>query len=201
MGSRERRERDRNELRQRILDEAQRIITEEGFPGLTMRKLAERIEYSPAAIYLHFRSREEIAQELAETGFAKLLEGLLAAKAQSDTVKRLEAMGQAYVRFGLENAETYRLIFLGDAAYMSAAFGKQDAEGAAAKAWGVLVGAAGELLKRGRVKGKTPEAVAQLLWATLHGIVSLHLACTGFRGAPPEALARLATEMAVKGLG
>jgi AcrR family transcriptional regulator len=201
MGSRERRERDRNELRQRILDAAQRIITQEGFAALTMRKLAERIEYSPAAIYLHFRSREEIAQELAEAGFAKLLEGLLAARSQADTVKRLEAMGQAYVRFGLENAETYRLIFLGDAGYMSAAFGEQDPDGAAAKAWGLLVEAAGDLLKRNGAQGKTPEAVAQLLWATLHGIVSLHLACTGFRGSEPEALARLATEMAVKGLG
>jgi AcrR family transcriptional regulator len=64
-GTTERRERERAEQRQRILDAALHIITQEGFTAMTMRKLAERIEYSPAAIYLHFQSREEIARHLS----------------------------------------------------------------------------------------------------------------------------------------
>ncbi|HEY0264246.1 MAG TPA: TetR/AcrR family transcriptional regulator [Granulicella sp.] len=199
MGIRERREREKAELRQRILDAAQHLITEEGFAAMTMRRLAEQIEYSPASIYLHFKSREEIARELCELGCGKLLSKMQKAVAGKDAAGRIHALGQAYVRFGLENPETYRLIFMEDEAYMAAAFGNQSEKSAANQAGDLLLGAVQEYLKSIRRRQKAQEVV-QLLWATLHGIVSLHLSCTGFQGAPPEELAALATGLVVKGL-
>ena len=91
MGIKERREREKQDIRQKILDAAQQIITDEGFAALSMRKVAHRIEYSAASIYLYFRNREQIAQELSEAGFGKLLAKMTAAIGTKDASARLRA--------------------------------------------------------------------------------------------------------------
>src|SRR4029453_12029230 len=59
-------------FRQRILDEAIDLVSREGGDGITMRALANRLGYSPATIYLHFRNKDELRQEIARHGFAML---------------------------------------------------------------------------------------------------------------------------------
>ncbi len=120
MGTKERRQREKKDQRQKILDAALEIINQEGFAALSMRKLADRIEYSPASIYLHFDSREHIARELSAAGYAQLLDRLTAAASNPNPIERLTAVNQSYVAFGLEHPETYRLIFMGDSGYMTA---------------------------------------------------------------------------------
>ena len=200
MGVREKREQERTKHRQRILDAALAIITEEGFAALSMRKLAERIKYSPASIYLHFKNREQLAQELSEAGLQELLPKLMAAAALPDAAAALDAMGSAYVRYGMENPAMYRLIFMGDSAYMAAAFGKQSEGSAGLRAYRILVDLAARLQQQGSIGHGEAAAFADLIWMTLHGIVSLHLVCVGVQLAPPERLAALATEMLGRGL-
>ena len=113
MGSRERREREKSEQRQKILNAALEIITKEGFAALSMRKLAERIEYSAASIYLYFTNREQIARELSEMGFEELLNAVDLATSGTEGSEALHALGAAYVVFGLRHPEIYRLIFIG----------------------------------------------------------------------------------------
>ncbi len=199
LGIQERREREKKEQRQRILSAALQIMTEEGYSALSMRKLAEQIEYSPAAIYLHFESREQIARELCETGFSDLLQVLAGASAMEEPVEALHAIGRAYVSYGIENPEMYRLIFMGDSEYMSAAFGKQTDESAGVRAYQLLLDLAARLQKNGFLKHAATVEVAELIWMTLHGIVSLRIACVGMQLAPPENLVRLATEMLAGG--
>ena len=82
---------------QEILAVSREIIATEGYAALTMRKLAERIGYSPASLYMHFRSREEIAQEVSRDGYVNLLAELTAASAphRDDPAVRLRAMAGA----------------------------------------------------------------------------------------------------------
>ena len=60
MGVKERRAKQKGQLRQQIMDAARDILVREGYDGLSMRKVAERIDYSPTAIYLHFKDRDDL---------------------------------------------------------------------------------------------------------------------------------------------
>src|SRR4029077_15016427 len=72
MGIKERQERDREAVRRSILDAARELFVSEGYRNVSIRKIAEKIEYSPAAIYGYFPSRDDIFYALAEEGFRLL---------------------------------------------------------------------------------------------------------------------------------
>jgi AcrR family transcriptional regulator len=123
MGIVERKKRQKQALRERILDAARRIVVREGFAALSMRKIADAIEYSPATLYLHFASRDEIARALCAEGYAQLLATFVPLVGIADPAERLKALGRAYVAFGVANPQTYRLIFMEDPSYTGAALG------------------------------------------------------------------------------
>jgi AcrR family transcriptional regulator len=200
----QRREQAREAIRQEILAASRQIITREGFGALTMRKLAEQVGYSPAAIYLHFRNRDEIAHDVSRTGYAELLAALSAAVDANpgDAVSRLRALCEAYVRFGLENPQTYSLIFMEDPAFLAAVLARQAADDPGARAYTLLVETAGALIAAGRKLpkvGKPPRVAtaiefAETIWASLHGIVSLKLTCPAFPTSSAEVLTPIMVE-------
>ena len=200
MATKDRREREKEDLKRKILVAAQQIITTEGFAALSMRKLANRIEYSAAAIYLHFRSREHIAQELSKIGFERFLAQMSAAAEEPDVVARFHALGAAYISFRLENPETYRLIFLGDSGFMAIAFADETSSDAANKSFALLLNLGKDLQSAGLYHGAaTHVQIAEMAWAALHGIVSLKLACPGFEF-PAETVGPLMTSTLTSGL-
>jgi len=199
MGSTERKERERAELRTRILDVARGIVFKQGGAALTMRRIAEAIEYAPATLYQYFENREAIVRELCLAAFRELAESLApAAAAAPDPLARLEAIGRGYVRFGLSHPETYRLMFLEDPAITSALYGPIESEdGAGRRTLAGVVATLDALKQCGRL---APEAETRVLadtfWAALHGIVSLKLACPFF----PETSADVLTETMLRTL-
>ncbi|WP_223646627.1 TetR/AcrR family transcriptional regulator [Corallococcus sp. EGB] len=190
MGITERKERQRAELREHILKVARDMVIKEGFSALSMRKLADAVEYAPATLYLHFENRDAIARELCVRGFQELLSVLEPAAAVEEPVERLSRLAQAYLSFGLKHPETYRLIFMEDPRLSADLFqDKQGGEGP--RAFALLVRAFDDLKAAGRAPEATDsEQLAEVFWAGLHGILSLKLTCSGFQGAPAEALAR-----------
>jgi AcrR family transcriptional regulator len=195
----QRREGRRSQHRQKILHAALQIITKEGFAALSMRKLADRIEYSPASIYLYFKNREQLAQELSEAGFRELLQAIPPVPAAAGWVEALHALGAAYVAWGIRNPEMYRLIFMGDADFTMAAFEKQDEDSAGMRAWAVLLDIAARIQREGFMKHAANAELAELIWMTLHGIVSLHITCVRMQLSPPEKLVKLATRTLAAG--
>lgn len=192
MGIPERKTRQKEALRERILDASRRIVMREGFAALSMRKIADAIEYSPATLYLHFASRDEIARALCEEGFAQLLASFVPLAQIVDPAERLKALGRAYVAFGVAHPETYRLIFMEDPSYTGAALGAApstqtgdeaiatngDADAAVLR---MMVGALDELKAAGRLAEAVDTTVwVEAFWATLHGIAALNLACPVF---------------------
>ncbi len=108
MGIKQRREREKQEVRQGILTAAREIALHEGWQSVTIRKVAERIEYSPSMIYEYFASKEAILLELLREGFRQLTIALKAARnSAEDRGERLIRMGEAYWEFAMRNRELY----------------------------------------------------------------------------------------------
>ncbi|WP_250472209.1 TetR/AcrR family transcriptional regulator [Caballeronia sp. GAFFF1] len=163
----------RDALRERILEVSRGIVKREGLASLSMRKLAEAIDYSPAALYLHFRNRGEIERALREEGHAQLRAAFAPHASIADAAARLRAMGLAYVQFGLDEPETYRLMFM-DHANGNGANAAEDS----AAMLSLIADAFLELQAAKRLKlpsGAAAAACAQAFWANLHGITALQL--------------------------
>ncbi|MFO0663755.1 MAG: TetR/AcrR family transcriptional regulator [Polyangiaceae bacterium] len=179
MGSQERREREKNELRGKILSAARELFAERGVEAVTMRAIAQRIEYTATAIYFHFKDKADLLSALLTEDFILLAAQFHEIAEISDPIERLRRAATAYVRFGHTHPNQYRLMFMtpivetavegpvpiekGSCANDAYAFLQQMVSDAADA--GVL---RDELVDR--------ELVCQLFHSTLHGIVSMRIA-------------------------
>jgi AcrR family transcriptional regulator len=112
MGSKERILRQKDDTRRRILDAALDMIKCEGCDALSMRKLAEHIEYTAPAIYEYFESKEALYTELARKGHLKLTAMVkLAQETHTEAAEQMEAMWLAYWNFAVTYKELYQLMF------------------------------------------------------------------------------------------
>ncbi len=112
MGIAERKEKEKREMRELILETAKRLFLEEGFARVTIRRIAEKIEYSPATIYLYFRDKNEILFSLHAEGFEKFYKRQQTILSVKDPWKRLRKHGEVYISFAMENPEYYDLMFI-----------------------------------------------------------------------------------------
>ena len=111
MGIKQRRERERQEIRQRILCAAREIAAEEGWQAVTTRKVAERIEYSQSTIYEYFENKEALLLALLRSGYEQLVEVVQTAFASTDDPEaRLLAMTEAYWDFAFRSPELYQVM-------------------------------------------------------------------------------------------
>lgn len=193
----DRRTRRKQHLRQKILDVSREILLSQGFAALTMRRVAEAIDYSPAAIYLHFQSREQIAQELCFAGLKRLYERLQSVLAK-DPMTRLGGYARAYLEHAQSDPETYRLIFMADPQLSKAVFTHRDSSGAGEAALGLIVTAFTELRTGSKKTGAKPIELAELLLAGLHGLASLRIACSQALTSDEFRLGQLLTAMIAK---
>ena len=112
MGSKERILRQKEETRANIIKAAREIVKDEGWQGLSMRKIADKIEYTAPIIYEYFSNKEAILQEITCRGFCLLTKDLETAKASNaDAAHQLEAMWMAYWNFARDNREMYQLMY------------------------------------------------------------------------------------------
>ena len=112
MTVRNRRERDKEKMRRSILDAAKHLFVKEGVDNVTLRRIASKIEYSPAAIYRYFKNKKEILSVLREEGFARYVERQrVGIETIPDPLERLREGGRQYVRFALREPEYYYLMF------------------------------------------------------------------------------------------
>jgi AcrR family transcriptional regulator len=204
LGPRERREREREEIRTKILDAARELFVAEGYEAVTMRRIADRIEYSPTAIYFHFRDKETLLHEICDADFLTLAQQFGDAAKIADPIEKLKATGLAYFRFGVEYPNHYRLMFmtphppLGDDHDVEKGNPEEDAYAFLKQ---IVEQAIRE--KRFRPGLDDVELLSQTIWAGMHGVVSLHIAkCNDtwveWRGL--EDRARMMLELLLNGL-
>jgi len=175
MGSRERRERQQAETRQKILDAAREMFVRLGYEGTTMRAIAERIEYTPTAIYHHFRNKRALFAEVCRTDLLSLAKAMDRIGAVQDPIERLRHLGEAYVRFGLTHPMHYQLLF------MTRPPEEDDVEpmglDPVQNTYGLLRDTCAAAIATGRLRPEftDPEELAQILWSAMHGVVALHI--------------------------
>src|SRR5687768_11247739 len=112
MGITERRERERGEVRRKILDAARELFTADGYERVTMRRIAEAIEYSPTTIYNHFKDKDDLVDALCHEEFRQLLGAVDLAAPARDPVDWIRQIGAAYAAFGTANPNHYRFMFM-----------------------------------------------------------------------------------------
>ncbi|WP_257667826.1 TetR/AcrR family transcriptional regulator [Parapedobacter tibetensis] len=112
MGILERKQRQMEETRNTILEQSWQIVEEEGWQALSIRKIAEAIEYSTPVVYKHFESKDAIIEEFTKQGFGLLAEKLKNAKIQHDQPdQQLIAISHAYWNFAFNHAKHYQIMF------------------------------------------------------------------------------------------
>jgi len=112
MGITERRLRQKEEVRSRILTTAWQMVKEEGWQSLSIRKIADAIEYSVPVIYDHFENKETILMEFAREGFRALSKKIQLAKEKyNDPAEQLKTVADAYWSFAFKNKEHYQLMY------------------------------------------------------------------------------------------
>ncbi len=179
MGVKERRERERSETREKILDAARELFITEGYDGVSMRKVAEKIEYSPTAIYVHFADKEELFHELCQQDFARLSEVFQSSAMALDPVERLKQIGGTYVGFGLQYPNHYKLMFM--TPHPAQEPTEEDCEikgNPEVDAYAFLKLTVQQAIDAGcfREELRDAELLSQTLWAAVHGVISLQIA-------------------------
>lgn len=181
MGVQERRERQKESLRQEILDAARELFVREGYDSVSMRRIAEKIEYSPTTIYLYFRDKSDLLNQLCEETFAKLARTLdRISRAQDDPLTALRRGLRAYVDFGLKHPHHYEVTFImpimqyvgPDEHPYEGSVGEQ--------AFNYLRSAVGAAMAENKIRRGDVDLTSQALWAGVHGVTSLLIGHSDF---------------------
>ena len=179
MGVLERREREKTELREKILDAARELFLSEGYDGVSMRKVAEKIEYSPTAIYLYFADKEELFHELCQEDFARLASIFQERGVSPDPLERIRQIGRLYVEFGVKFPNHYRLMFM--TPHPPSGLHEKDLQrkgNPELDAYAFLNKTVQEAILAGSFRDDPtdPDLISQTLWAAIHGVISLGIA-------------------------
>jgi AcrR family transcriptional regulator len=179
MGVKERREREKSETRDKILDAARELFITEGYEGVSMRKVAEKIEYSPTAIYVHFADKEELFRELCHEDYAQLAQVFQSSMISTDPIERLKQIGAIYVDFGTRYPNHYKFMFMTPVPVHEPnevdreIMGNPEVDAYAFLKWAVQ-----QAIDAGCFREEFADAdlISQTLWASVHGVISLQIA-------------------------
>jgi len=178
MGSEDRRLRAKQALRDSILEAARELFVAQGYDAVTMRAIAEKIEYSPTAIYLHFKDKEALCHALCDRDwlafgqlFARLLE-------LPDPVERLRQAGRTYIEFGMSLPHHYRWLFMTPHPEVGPEQSEITKGDPREDAYAFLRQTVAECIANGRFRPRYAEVdyTAQVVWAGVHGVVGLYIA-------------------------
>jgi len=171
MSTQQRRKRDREAMRRRILDAAKTLFVRKGFDNVSMRGIASAIEYSPAALYRYFRNKREILTALREEGFVRLVASQRELQsAQPDPLERLRVGGRNYVHFAIHEPEYFHLMFCTNCLEV-------DLEGAKARtsmeSFDLFSSTVRQCVDRGDFGEVPVNAAVIYLWSVIHGMAAL----------------------------
>jgi len=171
MGIAERKEKQKLEIRKLILDASMKLFVEEGFNNVSIRRIADLIEYSPTTVYLYFKDKDEIIFNLHDIGFQKFVALNQNLTGIENPLLRLHQMGENYLNFGMENPEYYDLMFIQRAPMKKLKEMECDWENGDA-AMGQLKAVVTECMDKGYIAKSDVELVSISVWSMVHGLVA-----------------------------
>lgn len=199
----ERRARHKLALREEILAAARDLFVREGYENVTMRRVAEKIEYSHTTIYLYFKDKAELLFAICQETFAKLLEEFAALEREpADPVTHLKRRLQIYIAFGLKHPQHYLASFV--VPYQQAP--PEDAarhlaeDSQSMRAFAYLRENVAACIRAGRFRAVDVETASRALWAAAHGVTSLFIVHPHFPWGDHEQVINLVVDSIVSGL-
>ncbi len=181
MATADRRAREKELLRQKILDTARDLFVKHGYDGVTLRKIAESIEYAPGTIYSYFADKEQLLRALCLADWEAFEESFPRDAQPQDPLVAIHGLGKAYIAFALRHPNQYRLMFMTPRppelkhdldAETLAMKGDPTRDGYALLKSTVQAAIDARML---RPHLTNAELVAQTLWAGVHGMASLEI--------------------------
>jgi AcrR family transcriptional regulator len=181
VGLRERRARQKENLRQEILDAARELFARQGVESVSIRKIAERIEYAPGTIYLYFHDKAEILRTLCDETFAKLNQRMQAIKDdRGDSLGALRRGLRTYIEFGLQNPNHYLVTFVLSGRFLDENGHPPNPGEAQMCCFDNLRGIVRKCIHEGLFRLDDMEEASQVLWAGIHGLTTLLITKPGF---------------------
>ncbi|TPK62202.1 TetR/AcrR family transcriptional regulator [Mesorhizobium sp. B2-4-19] len=182
-----RREKQKAELRSELVEAAHKLVQEEGYEGLTIRKLAKRVGYAPMSVYSYFADKQDILFALAEDAFETLARRI-EEHPSDDPIEALQAVMTEYAAFGLGNPNEYRTVFMTEKTRLPEGRSFQEMH-EANPAMKVLITRVEACVAAGKLQGD-PRAIATMLWAVGHGTISLLITFPFYPFGDPQAFVK-----------
>lgn len=173
MSTKERKAKEKEELKSLILSSAMKLFIEKGVEQTTIRNIADAIDYSVGTVYVYFKDKNAILNDLHTQGFSQLRSSFSVLYNVADPLERLKAMGRFYLAFAMENKEMYDLMFSLKAPmeFLDAKDCDEWDEGR--ETFNGLKVTVMQCIASGHFKGHTPEPLSFLIWGAVHGMCSL----------------------------
>ncbi len=179
----------REKARDALLTASAEVFLETGVEKFSLRQAAERAGQSPGNVYNYFKDKEDLLQTLSQEVVKRFNSAQSEAVAGiDDPLRRYLALGQAYIRFGMENRAYYRLLQRTDLL-----MGRVDSHGEPETAFHLLVSALQDCMDSGVLRKQDVMSLAAFSWAMVHGIVDL---CHGPLGRDARILPAMLDAMA-----
>lgn len=206
MAAKKQNKREKPSVRDLILTAARELFATLGYEAVTMRQIAQKIGYTPTTIYVHFKDKQQLVNELCAKDFLALAAAFQHLNDIKNPVERLCRLGLDYMSFGLQHPNHYRLLFMTPHPYRPPDEVMQIRRGNPAEdAYAFLRSTVIECMAGGyfRKDYRDPELVAQLHWASIHGVTSLYIARGNdpwFTWRSPQALAEAMLDIMTVGM-
>ena len=199
MGVKERRAREKEQLRRRILSAARELFVTEGYESVSMRKIADMIEYSPTTIYLYYKDKADLLDSVCKETLLHLLNTLdLLRKDKSDPVETLRKSGKAYVEFGLKYPQDYKLTFVVRPQFQKG-LGLQEGS-VGERVFSYLRTIVSQCIRQKKFRQVDVETTGQVLWSTVHGVTLLLIDFPDFPWTEKEKLIDMVIHTMIEGL-
>ncbi|MET3207199.1 UNVERIFIED_CONTAM: AcrR family transcriptional regulator [Paenibacillus sp. PvR008] len=172
-----RRERESNEIRRKIIEAARSLFLNQGYAEVSMRKIADQIEYSPTTIYHYFSNKEAIVRELLIEGNSMFFQSLQQRTEEAQTaglnaLDVLKTVSDSYVRFGTANPEYYNILFISNLESVSLI---SLIDSGRFKGFELLESGLKAAMDDGSITQGDERLIATSVWSMLHGLTSLLL--------------------------
>ncbi len=160
------------------MDAAREMFVAEGYANVSMRKIADKIGYSPTTIYLYFKDKSDLVHQICEQTFARLAQNIKAIQQLSDNpLEKLRSGLREYIHFGLKHPSQYEIVFISPLPInVEGSF--EDSNGKIA--FDTMISVVGECVSANLLKHNNIELISQTLWAGIHGVTSLLIQHGGF---------------------
>lgn len=189
---------EKTDVRQEILDAAREMFVEEGYKNVSMRKIADKIGYSPTTIYLYFKDKSDLFYQICEETFARLTQNIKAIQQLSDNpLEKLRSSLREYVHFGLKHPGHYEITFVTP---LPTAPGSNFEETNGKLAFETLRSVVADCVSDKLLKSNDIELISQSLWAAVHGVTSLLIQETGFPFVEKNKLVDFTIEILISGI-